>query len=680
MSFLQPLMLAALPAIALPILIHLINQRRYQTLPWGAMQFLLAAQRMSRGYTRIRQWLILACRTLALAGLIVAAARPLAGGFLGLAGGSRPDTTIVLIDRSPSMSQVNGGTLSKREAGQRQVVETLRKLGSEHWVLIESNRSTPRELNSIDELLKLPEMGPSSAAANFPRMLDAAASYLENNQTGRTEVWICSDLRANDWDARNAQWKQCRDRFAAFPGSLRFHICAFRDPAPENLAVRVTEVERVRGPDGAELAVSLQIERDATSDQPLRLPLQFEIAGARSQTEIELADRQFELRGHRIPLDSTMERGWGRVSIPADANAADNEFFFAFDQPRTRRAVLILEDAETSAALRLAAQIPPSATVECEAEVWQPHQVEAANWEEAALVLWQAPLPEGRAAELLKSLVERGGQVLFFPPHVPASTSFLDVAWGQWQEPDHPAVPTHWTLDQDLLANSLGGTSLPVGELQALRYCPPQGELTQLATLDGGMPLVARQATPNGGVYFVSTGPASTDSNLAANGVVLYVAVQRALATGAAALGKTRQITAGMGQEPVELAGAQQLAGSEDAVSADYFFHAGVYQRDERQWAVNCAEDEGQADILSDEEVHGLFEGLDVSILAGEASGGSSLVREIWRACMLGMIVALLAEAVLCVPRAAKPQDEKNSVFRQRQERQAVLREMQTTA
>ena len=66
MSFLQPWMLLALPVIALPIIIHLINQRRYQSVPWGAMMFLLAANRMSRGYARLRQWLILLLRTLAI--------------------------------------------------------------------------------------------------------------------------------------------------------------------------------------------------------------------------------------------------------------------------------------------------------------------------------------------------------------------------------------------------------------------------------------------------------------------------------------------------------------------------------------------------------------------------------------------------------------------------------------
>src|SRR3954471_22073149 len=109
MTFLQPLLLAALPLVALPVVIHLINQRRYRTVRWAAMMFLLAANRMSRGYARLRQWLILALRMAAIAGLIFAVSRPLAGGWVGLFAGGRAETTIVLLDRSPSMQQRGAG-------------------------------------------------------------------------------------------------------------------------------------------------------------------------------------------------------------------------------------------------------------------------------------------------------------------------------------------------------------------------------------------------------------------------------------------------------------------------------------------------------------------------------------------------------------------------------------------
>src|SRR3954470_5145209 len=156
MTFLQPLLLAALPLVALPVIIHLINQRRYQTIRWAAMIFLLAANRMSRGYAKLRQFLILLFRTLAIATLVFAVARPLAGGWIGRAGGGKPDTTIILLDRSPSMRQQTPGTvISKLEAGRQQLTRTLGMLGSGRWVLIESTTNIVQEIESPDSLLKL---------------------------------------------------------------------------------------------------------------------------------------------------------------------------------------------------------------------------------------------------------------------------------------------------------------------------------------------------------------------------------------------------------------------------------------------------------------------------------------------------------------------------------------------
>ena len=102
MSFLQPWMLWALPLVLLPILIHLINRYRHNSVPWGAMMFLVSAKRMNQGMARIRYVLIMLLRMLAIAVLIFAVGRPLAtGGLAGL--GGMPDATIVLLDRSASM-------------------------------------------------------------------------------------------------------------------------------------------------------------------------------------------------------------------------------------------------------------------------------------------------------------------------------------------------------------------------------------------------------------------------------------------------------------------------------------------------------------------------------------------------------------------------------------------------
>lgn len=102
-AFANPLMLWGLAAASLPILIHLLNRRRFREVQWAAMRFLLAAVRKNQRRVKIEQWLLLAVRTLILICLAVAMAKPALeslGAFEGL--GQRRHWVLVL-DGSLSM-------------------------------------------------------------------------------------------------------------------------------------------------------------------------------------------------------------------------------------------------------------------------------------------------------------------------------------------------------------------------------------------------------------------------------------------------------------------------------------------------------------------------------------------------------------------------------------------------
>src|SRR5437868_2073607 len=58
-------------AIAIPVIIHLINRRRFKIVPWAAMKFLLAAQKQTRKRMRIEQLLLLLVRVLIIACLLL---------------------------------------------------------------------------------------------------------------------------------------------------------------------------------------------------------------------------------------------------------------------------------------------------------------------------------------------------------------------------------------------------------------------------------------------------------------------------------------------------------------------------------------------------------------------------------------------------------------------------------
>lgn len=661
MNFLQPWMLAALPLVALPIIIHLINQRRFQTIPWGAMMFLLAAQKMSRGYSRIRQWLIMLFRMLAVAGLIFAVSRPLSSGWLGRAAGARSDTTLILLDRSASMQQHGRGTgVSKLDTGRRQLVQTLGVLQSSRWVLIESTQNKPREIESPETLLHLTNTTSTSSAADIPAMLEVARDYIQAHKSGQTEIWICSDLRDNDWNSESGRWQTLRDSLQALPQGIRIHLLAYAQPPEDNLALRVTDVKR-QGGEHPELLVSLSVTRTGNSSAPVSIPLQFEIDGARSVVQAEINGPEFQLKDHRIPLQQQQEQGWGSVSIPADTNPADNTFYLAYGPPPERRTLIVAENDSAALPLQLAASIPPDSRIKTSTEVVSVTQLPTLEWETVGTVLWQAQLPEGELVPLLESFLNRGGQVIFFPPSSPSGAAFAGTRWGDWVESPNELKVENWRGDEDLLAHTLSGSPLPVGQLSIRRYAPleavsPQTDapgkvaaITPLASLPGGIPLLSHLPSDRGGIYFCSTTPAMSDSSLSSNGIVLYVMIQRALSLGSDPLRTTRTLAAG--PLPAEnVAEWAKLAGPTDVDPAEFSFQSGIYSADDKTIVVNSPPAEDISATLDDKQLQSLFQGLDFSRVDDAAGNLQSLIQEIWRIFMGAMIVALVAEAALCLP------------------------------
>ncbi len=130
--------------------------------------FLLAANRMSRGYARIRQWLILAARVLACLGLVFVVGRPLTGGWLGLAAGGRAGhddpPPRPLAQHGPGRP---GGRRVEAETGRRQLVRDPRDDRRRRWVLIDGSTGKPSRARSLDAL-RPPRRRPTGAPSRPP--------------------------------------------------------------------------------------------------------------------------------------------------------------------------------------------------------------------------------------------------------------------------------------------------------------------------------------------------------------------------------------------------------------------------------------------------------------------------------------------------------------------------------
>src|SRR5919201_165272 len=76
MSFLAPLFLAGLTALAVPVIIHLINRERREVVHFPSLMFLQRIPYRSVRRQKLRHILLLAIRCLALAIVVMAFARP----------------------------------------------------------------------------------------------------------------------------------------------------------------------------------------------------------------------------------------------------------------------------------------------------------------------------------------------------------------------------------------------------------------------------------------------------------------------------------------------------------------------------------------------------------------------------------------------------------------------------
>ncbi|HYD23068.1 MAG TPA: BatA domain-containing protein, partial [Flavipsychrobacter sp.] len=101
MSFLYPLFLVAGLALAIPVLIHLFNLRRYKTVYFPHTRFLKNIQLRSQKQSQVRYKWLLALRLLFLAALILAFAQPF---FFGTDKRDTKRIQAIYIDNSGSMS------------------------------------------------------------------------------------------------------------------------------------------------------------------------------------------------------------------------------------------------------------------------------------------------------------------------------------------------------------------------------------------------------------------------------------------------------------------------------------------------------------------------------------------------------------------------------------------------
>jgi hypothetical protein len=241
-------LLYALGAAAIPIVIHLLNRRRFREVTWAAMQFLLAAVRKNRRRIRIEQWLLLAIRTLVVILVVTSMAKPFLETFGSVIAGRRTHRVIVL-DASLSMGYTSGDTsrFQQAKAIATQLVKDSRGGDAVSVILM---GDPPRIVigdpspNLAEVRKEIDELTVSHGGTDLAVTFKAVVRVLNVSPIDQKEVVFLTDLQATSWRPPAGRAKEFADLLAQLEAHRpRSVVIDLGKPEAENRAVTALGLE-----------------------------------------------------------------------------------------------------------------------------------------------------------------------------------------------------------------------------------------------------------------------------------------------------------------------------------------------------------------------------------------------------------------------------------------------------
>jgi len=408
LQFLNPAVLLGLVAAALPLAIHLLHRGRAQPHPFSDFAFLRQLQQNRMRRLQLRQWLVLLLRTLIIALIVCAFARPTTGG--GWGSGDRPVVVHALLDLSYSTRYQRPASSSVFDQLQRQLGDLLAVLPPRDQVAVQPFAQRPHAPFAGDRsyLAKhLAELAPTQEATDLRSALYAAAQRFDRESAlAAHELFLFTDWAQYNWD-------QLDDSVPSFAG-VRVYVAGPR-PQPRPNAY----VEWVAAP-------SWMLAADA------KATLQAAIAHSGAGTALDLFVGGQRVRRHsvdpgapgttQVALSFSPRRSGrlsGHVALADDALALDNRRYFTLDLPTSITVLLLSEQYQDAYYVRraLGAAALSDPVVKIRTDL-------SANLDASTLagvdVLVLCNLARLNAAQkaALDEFVARGGGAIFFPaPH-----------------------------------------------------------------------------------------------------------------------------------------------------------------------------------------------------------------------------------------------------------------------
>jgi hypothetical protein len=426
MGFLNPFLLFGLAAVSVPIIIHLLNRRKFQKVVWAAMRFLKTSVEQNQRRMRIEDLILLILRCLLLALIALALARPALKTASSDLFGQSKVTGVIILDNSASMG-MSDGTATRFEKAKKAAEQALDTMpaGSATAVLLASdiaNGAIAEPTFDFNLARKVIREAPlTDRSSDLLPAVTRALETLKQRIAIRKEIYLITDGQLSGWK----QLPEIQKSLDNVRREIRSHLVFVSEHEERNLAV--TEL------------------RNASGLTPTKQPIRFEVRVANYGREPARDVRVSLSVDNEPPSDEfsidTLAPGAARsvslfaklrsegfhsitARIPEDRLPADDKRVLSVRAIKEVRVLLVdgeaggePRDSETFFLRHALVPVPPSEAPNyfVKAITAQPAELPAARLDDFdAVVLANVRDFADGAAKNLEQFVRRGGGLMVF--------------------------------------------------------------------------------------------------------------------------------------------------------------------------------------------------------------------------------------------------------------------------
>jgi len=424
MAFLAPLFLVGLAAIAVPIIVHLIQRERKTVVEFPSLMFLRQIPYQSVERRRIHNWPLLLLRAAAMALLVAAFSRPFfkVDPLQAAPATSGAREVLILLDRSASMGY--GDHFAKAKSEAKKIVETIRGddkatlilfgTGAEEVVRGSADRG---RLSAAIDAAKV-----SSDGTRYAPVLRLAQSKLSQSTLPRKEAYLITDFQKSGWE---------RQEEIHLPQGATLTPVSVASPGVSDLSVTSVAFQRTSfsGEERVTITAGLT-NRSPTA--VTSLPVKLEIDGRVVDTRPVTIEPNASGSVTFAQVTAAVPGMRGTVRAGTDNLARNNEFHFALSPSRPVSVLIIQADgAAPESSYFITTVLSIGASPPFKTEVVPASRVTAASFERrSVVVLNDATALSTQTTDLLKRFVEQGGGLFI---------SLKDRT--PWTGPEMPLMP-----------------------------------------------------------------------------------------------------------------------------------------------------------------------------------------------------------------------------------------------